>query len=74
VITGGEPFFLGMADTPEYQRQLAAMRRVFRAEDLPESAQNLNWISVAASRPATGSRRGRHSRCRRAASRKQARA
>jgi cytochrome P450 len=35
VITGGEPFFLGMPDTPEYRRQLAAMRRVFRPDDLP---------------------------------------
>ncbi|HUE84897.1 MAG TPA: cytochrome P450 [Vicinamibacterales bacterium] len=41
VITGGEPFFLGMADTPEYQRQLAAMRRVFRADDLPALARKV---------------------------------
>jgi cytochrome P450 len=38
VITGGEPFLLGMADSPEYQGQLAAMRRVFRADDLPALA------------------------------------
>jgi cytochrome P450 len=35
VITGGEPFMLGMADTPAYQAQVAAMRRVVREEDLP---------------------------------------
>ena len=39
VITAGEPFLLGMADSPEYQRQLAAMRRVFRADDLPALAR-----------------------------------
>jgi cytochrome P450 len=35
VITGGEPFFLGMADTPEYHAQLAAMRDVVQPGDLP---------------------------------------
>jgi cytochrome P450 len=39
VITGGEPFFLGMADTPEYRASLADMRRVVLADDLPELAQ-----------------------------------
>lgn len=34
VITGGEPFFLGMEDTPEYRTQLAAMRAVVRSQDL----------------------------------------
>lgn len=35
VITGGEPFFLGMADTPQYHAGIDAMRRVVRADDLP---------------------------------------
>ncbi|SEI01784.1 Cytochrome P450 [Methylobacterium sp. 275MFSha3.1] len=35
VITGGELFFLGMGDTPEYRVQLEAMRSVVRREDLP---------------------------------------
>lgn len=39
VITGGEPFFLGMADTPAYHAGVSAMRRVCRAEDLPLLAQ-----------------------------------
>lgn len=34
VLTGGEPFFLGMRDTPEYHEDLAAMRRVFLPGDL----------------------------------------
>lgn len=38
VITGGEPFFLGMADTPEYHAGVEAMRRVVRADDLPALA------------------------------------
>jgi cytochrome P450 len=39
VITGGEPFFLGMADGPEYRTSLAAMHRVVTTEDLPELAR-----------------------------------
>jgi cytochrome P450 len=35
IVTGGEPFFLGMSDGPDYRRQLATMRAVCRAEDLP---------------------------------------
>lgn len=35
VITGGEPFFLGMGDTPQYRAQLQAMRNVVRASDMP---------------------------------------
>lgn len=34
VITGGEPFFLGLPDSPEYRAQLAAMRAVMGPEDL----------------------------------------
>ena len=35
VIMGGEPFFLGMGDTPEYHADVAAMRKVIRPDDLP---------------------------------------
>jgi cytochrome P450 len=38
VITGGEPFFLGLRDGPEYRAGLDAMRRVFKADDLPRLA------------------------------------
>jgi cytochrome P450 len=34
VIMGGEKFFLGMGDTPDYRRDTAAMRKVVRAEDI----------------------------------------
>ncbi len=34
VLTGGEPFFLGMADGPAYRTALGAMSRVFKREDL----------------------------------------
>lgn len=34
VLTAGEPFLLGMRDTPEYRASLDAMHRVFRREDL----------------------------------------
>ena len=33
-IMGGEPFFLGMGNTPDYQRDTAAMRSVVRPGDL----------------------------------------
>jgi cytochrome P450 len=39
VITGGEPFFLGMADTPQYHAGIEAMRRVVCASDLPTLAE-----------------------------------
>jgi cytochrome P450 len=35
VLTGGQPFFLGMPDLPEYHAQLDAMRRVVKVSDLP---------------------------------------
>lgn len=38
VIMGGEPFFLGMRDTPQYRADAAAMRRVVRPDDLPRLA------------------------------------
>lgn len=36
VLTGGEPFFLGMEDTEAYQESLENMRSVVLADDLPE--------------------------------------
>ena len=38
VITGNQPFFLGMDDTPEYHAGVGAMRRVVQAGDLPALA------------------------------------
>lgn len=35
VIMGGEPFFLGMDDTPEYRRDTMAFRLAVRREDIP---------------------------------------
>lgn len=34
VLTDGEPFFLGLRDGPDYREGLAAMRGVFKTEDL----------------------------------------
>jgi hypothetical protein len=47
VITGNEPFFLGMADTPDYRAGVAAMRRVVRADDLPMLAQRTGHAAAA---------------------------
>jgi cytochrome P450 len=52
VITGGEDFFLGLPDSPEYQTQLNAMRRVVVASDLPalgDKAEALAEAIVASS-------------------------
>ena len=35
VIMGGQPFFLGMGDTPEYRADTEAMRKVIRTTDIP---------------------------------------
>ena len=35
VVTGGEDFFLGMQDSPEYTRDVSHMRSVVRREDIP---------------------------------------
>lgn len=45
VIMGGEPFFLGMADTPQYQADTAAMRKVVRREDLPMLAAKVEAMA-----------------------------
>jgi len=51
VIMGGQPFFLGMGDTPEYRRDTSAMRKVVRQDDIPErlapSAEKLAEQAVA---------------------------
>jgi cytochrome P450 len=39
LIIGGEPFFLGMADTQAYRRDTAAMRAVVLPADLPRLAE-----------------------------------
>jgi cytochrome P450 len=52
VLTGGEPFFLGMSDSPDYRAQLQAMRRGVMASDLPalgDKAEALAEALVAAS-------------------------
>ena len=52
VITGGEDFFLGLPDSPEYRAQLVVMRRVVLASDLPalgDRAEALAEAVVAAS-------------------------
>jgi cytochrome P450 len=35
VITGGQPFFLSMDDTPQYRRDIEAMRKVVLVSDIP---------------------------------------
>jgi cytochrome P450 len=36
VVTGGEDFFLGMQNSPEYTRDVSHMRSVVRREDIPD--------------------------------------
>lgn len=40
VIMGGEPFFLGMGNTPQYHVQTDAMRKVVVPDDLPRLARD----------------------------------
>lgn len=47
VIMGGEPFFLGMADTPLYHRDTDAMRMVVLPKDLPELGQRVEAMAEA---------------------------
>lgn len=35
VLMGGQPFFLGMGDTPQYHADVDAMREVIRTDDIP---------------------------------------
>ena len=48
VITGGEPFFLGLGDGPDYRAAVAAMRRVVRSDDLPRLARQTETLAEAA--------------------------
>ena len=41
VIMGGEPFFLGMGDTPQYRRDTEAMRKVMPPTDLSRLAKDV---------------------------------
>jgi cytochrome P450 len=54
VIMGGEPFFLGMGDTPEYHADTDAMRKVVRREDLPMLAARVEALAEAAVAAAPG--------------------
>jgi cytochrome P450 len=47
VITGGQPFFLGMDDTPEYRAQIAAMRAVVLPTDLPRLGDEAERLARA---------------------------
>jgi cytochrome P450 len=47
VIMGGEPFFLGMADTPLYHRDTDAMRMVVLPKDLSELGRKVEAMAGA---------------------------
>jgi cytochrome P450 len=47
VITGGQPFFLGMDDTTLYRAQVAVMRAVVLAGDLPRLAEEAERLATA---------------------------
>ena len=47
LIMGGEPFFLGMGDTPQYREDTAAMRKVIRPGDLPMLAAKVEAMADA---------------------------
>ncbi len=52
VITGGEPFFLGMGDTPQYRAQISVLRAIVLPADLPrlgDEAEALARAGIAAS-------------------------
>lgn len=48
VIMGGQPFFLGMGDTPQYRHDTDAMRKVVRPEDLPMLAARIETLAEEA--------------------------
>ena len=52
-LTGGRNFFLGMSDTPEYQRDSSNMRVVVRREDIP--TRIAPFVTSAATRIVAGS-------------------
>jgi cytochrome P450 len=47
VIMGGEPFFLGMEDTPQYRADTMAMRRVVLPGDLPRLGAKVEAMAEA---------------------------
>ncbi len=53
IIMGGQPFFLGMGDTPQYRHDTDAMRKVVRREDLPMLAAQVEAMadSIVATAP-----------------------
>ena len=47
LIMGGQPFFLGMGDTPQYREDTAAMRKVVRPGDLAGIAAKVEAMADA---------------------------
>lgn len=47
IIMGGEPFFLGMADTPQYRDATTAMRKVIRQDDLAALGSTVETMAAA---------------------------
>jgi cytochrome P450 len=47
VITGNQPFILGLGDTPQYRKQLGAMRRVFLNADLKALGDQAEALAAA---------------------------
>jgi hypothetical protein len=57
VIMGGQPFFLGMGDTPDYRRDTAAMRRVVLLDDIPNRlAPAVEQLAQSIATPTGGSK------------------
>jgi cytochrome P450 len=54
VITGGQPFFLGLPDGPDYRAQLGAMRAVFLDDDLLRLGQAAEAHAAALVRASPG--------------------
>ena len=54
VIMGGQPFFLGMADTAQYRKDTAAMRKVVRPSDLPRLSADVEARAEAIVAAANG--------------------
>jgi cytochrome P450 len=47
VIMGGEPFFLGMADGPDYRRETSTLRQAVRRDDVPMLADRVEAMAQA---------------------------
>ena len=54
IIMGGEPFFLGLGDTPRYRRDTEAMRKVTLSADLPRLAKDVEARAEAIIAAASG--------------------